>query len=64
MPAPRLTKASLSNALAALKAQGLTPSRVNLNPDGSFNIDIGEELKPEPSQKPKRPKKWGEGRVQ
>jgi hypothetical protein len=40
MPAPKLSKSSLSNAVAALKDQGFTPSSVNLKADGSFTIDI------------------------
>lgn len=63
MPAPRLSKASLSNALAALKEQGLTPGRVRLNPDGTFDIDVSTECMPISDAKPKGPKKWGERRT-
>ncbi len=61
MPAPKLSKSSLSNAIAALKEQGLTPSRINLNPDGSFIIDIAVAATSQdvPQSGSKGPKKWG-----
>ncbi len=64
MPAPRLTKASLSNAVAALKEQGFTPSRVNLNPDGSFSIDIDAPHMEQHVEKKKGPKRWSERSIQ
>jgi len=59
MPAPKITKASINNAIAALKDQGFTPSRMNLNPDGSFSIDIHTESAPS-LETTNGPKKWGE----
>jgi len=58
MPAARLTKASISNAIAALKEHGLTPSSMRLNPDGSFSIDCAAEAMPT-SAPTQGPKKWG-----
>jgi|UPI000830644A hypothetical protein len=40
MPAAKLTKATMSNALNAIVAAGLTPANVNVEPDGSFRIEI------------------------
>lgn len=61
MPAPKLSKSSLSNAIAAVKDQGFTPSRINLNPDGSFTIDIAAASTSQdvPKSDGAGPKKWG-----
>jgi hypothetical protein len=61
MPAPKLTKSSIGNAIAALKEQGLTPSRVNMNTDGSFTIDVSADTVTPPAVT-HGPKKWGEDR--
>ena len=61
MPAPKLSKSSLSNAIAALIEQGFAPSSMNLNPDGSFTIDIEAATTSQdvPQTDSKGPKKWG-----
>ena len=40
MPAAKLSKASMTNALDAIVAAGLTPGHVRVDPDGSFRVDI------------------------
>jgi|AntRauTorcE11898_2_1112593.scaffolds.fasta_scaffold23000_2 hypothetical protein len=62
MPAPKLSKSSLSNAVAALKDQGFTPSSVNLKADGSFTIDIAVSATSQdvPQTDKSGPKKWDE----
>jgi hypothetical protein len=62
MPAPKLSKSSLSNAIAALKEQGFTPSSVNLNADGSFTIDIAVSATSQeaPKRYKSEPRRWGE----
>ncbi|MDF0594625.1 hypothetical protein [Psychromarinibacter halotolerans] len=40
MPAAKLSKASMANALDAIVAAGLTPGHVRVDPDGSFWVDI------------------------
>ncbi|MGR3549649.1 hypothetical protein [Pseudooceanicola sp.] len=40
MPAAKLTKATMTNALDAIVAAGLTPAYVCVEPDGSFRVEI------------------------
>lgn len=40
MPAARPTKATVTNALCAIVAAGLTPGAVVIGPDGSFRVVI------------------------
>lgn len=40
MPAAKLSRASMTNALDAIVAAGLTPGHVRVDPDGSFRVDI------------------------
>lgn len=40
MPAAKLSKASMTNALDAIIAAGLTPGHVRVDADGSFRVDI------------------------
>jgi hypothetical protein len=38
MPAARPSQASVSNAIAAVVAAGLSPAAIDVRPDGSFQI--------------------------
>lgn len=60
MPAPKLTKSSLSNAIAALKEHGFTPSSIKCNSDGGFTIDIeaASTSQDVPQSDASGPKKW------
>lgn len=40
MPAARPSQASVSNAVAAVVAAGLTPVAIHVKPDGSFQIEL------------------------
>lgn len=66
MPAPKPSKALISNAIAAAKAAGLTPTAIRIGADGSLTIDIAAaELDPPANQQhghpdAKAPKKWGQ----
>jgi hypothetical protein len=67
MPAPKLTNASVKNALAAATAVGLTPSAMVIQPDGSMRIEFDTEQLEDVSKSKtdaKAPKRWGEKRVQ
>jgi hypothetical protein len=44
MPAPELSKSSLSNAIAAVKDHGCTAARVNFNTDCGFDSILSEVL--------------------
>lgn len=58
MPGPRLSKASLSNALSAVMDLGMTPRQLSVNADGTFTIDLGETLAEQPADRATEPKKW------
>ena len=66
MPAAKPSKASISNAIAAAKAAGLTPTSIRILPDGSFTVDIAAvELNPAANHKVKpskcdEPPRYGE----
>lgn len=65
MPAPKLTKASVSNAIDAAASSGLAVSAVLLQPDGSMRIeffrpDFADTANANPE--PNMPKKWGQKR--
>ncbi|WP_323766224.1 hypothetical protein [Marinovum sp.] len=47
MPAPKVTKASLGNAIRAIRAAGLTPAAVHIEPDGGIRIEISEVIEKE-----------------
>ncbi|TVQ00465.1 MAG: RidA family protein [Roseinatronobacter sp.] len=59
MPPPRLTKAVLSNVLAALKEQGMTPSQVSVSTDGTLTCVLGD-MSMEQANGATGPKKWRE----
>ncbi len=61
MPAPKLSKSSLSNALAALKEHGFAPSHIEFTSDGGFAIDIETPTTSQdvPKSDAAGPKKWG-----
>lgn len=65
MPAPKLTKASVANALAA--AAGLTPSAMTVQADGSIRLEfLSGELNTAANEATEpaaiKPKKWGQKR--
>jgi hypothetical protein len=65
MPAPKLTKASVANAIAAATAAGLTPTAMVIQPDGSMRLEfISEQLNnvANDTQNEKAPRKFGEAR--
>lgn len=63
MPAPKLTTASISNALKAVALSGRPISAMMLQPDGSMRIeffhpDASDAANADPA--PDAPKKWGQ----
>lgn len=67
MPAPKLTQASVKNAIAAATAAGLTPTAMVIQPDGSMRLEfltdkLDNAANAEPKAKKKAPKKWGQGK--
>ncbi|WP_170311794.1 hypothetical protein [Sulfitobacter sabulilitoris] len=40
MPAPKLTKASVGNLIQAIRAAGLTPAAIHVEPNGGIRVDI------------------------
>ena len=68
MAAPKLTKASVTNALAAVTSAGLTPTAMVIQADGSIRLEfLSEQLNNVANSEPsapreKAPKKWGEKR--
>ncbi len=63
MPAPKLTQASVKNAIAAATAAGLSPSAMVVQRDGSirlefFPLDLGNPANVEPPISKSSPKKW------
>lgn len=64
MPAAKLSKAVIGNAIAAAQAAGLTLTAIRIGADGSLSIDIGQnELNtPANDPAPKGPKKWGQSK--
>ncbi len=68
MPAPKLTQASVNNAIAAAVADGLTPTAMVVQPDGSLRLEffqnhLDKAANSEPSApSEKAPKKWGGAR--
>jgi len=63
MPSAKPSKATISNAIAAAQAAGLTPTSIRIGADGSLTIDITDaELNNPANDVPaKTPKKWGQG---
>ena len=62
MPAPKLTKASVSNVLSAAAEAGLEVSAIDVQNDVSLRLEFGVgELKDNTNVVPseKAPKKWG-----
>lgn len=62
MPAPKVTQASMKNALAAASAAGLTPSAMVIQSDGSMRFEfLSKEFEDVANSEPqeKAPKKWG-----
>lgn len=62
MPAPKLTKAAVSNILSAAADAGLEVSALDVHTDGSLRLEFGAgELKDTANMVPskKAPKKWG-----
>lgn len=65
MPAPKLTKSSVANALAAAATSGLTVSAVILHSDGSMRIEfLNSDLINAANTNPPlhAPKKWGQNK--
>jgi hypothetical protein len=67
MPAPKLTKASVANAIAAAAAAGLTPTAMVVQSDGSLRLEFFREefnnaANARASNEVKTPKKWGDKR--
>lgn len=70
MPAPKHSKAAISNAIAAAQAAGLTPTAIRIGADGSLTIDISRPATGSAvcgdakasTDASKKPKKWGQAR--
>ncbi len=64
MSAAQPSKAVISNAIAAVKAAGLTPTSIRISPEGSLTIDIAPmELNTAANDvQQKAPRKFGEER--
>lgn len=67
MTAPKLTQASVKNAIAAATAAGLTPTAMVIQADGSLRLEFPPQefnnaANAEPSNYGKVPKKWGQKR--
>ncbi len=65
MPAPKLTKTSVTNALAAATEAGLKPSAMVVQGDGSIRLEFlhrefDNVANSEPTKDKSTPKKWGE----
>jgi hypothetical protein len=63
MPAPKLTTASISNALKAVALSGRPISAMTLQPDGSMRIEFfGPDTSDAANVNPAgdTPKKWGQ----
>ncbi|WP_175497639.1 hypothetical protein, partial [Roseivivax halotolerans] len=67
LPSPKLTKASVSNALSAALDLGLTVSSMDIQPDGSMRVEFGAQAEMNHANSntragSKSPKKWGENK--
>lgn len=65
MPAPKHSKAAISNAIAAAQAAGLTPTGIRFGADGSLTIDISRHTSENaandaPIGVRRKPRKWGQ----
>lgn len=67
MPAPKLTQASVKNAIAAATAAGLTPTAMVIQADGSLRLEFlpqefNNAANSESEVTEGTPKKWGQKR--